>query len=61
MRLFYLFFPAEQIRQTVSAENIDGRVIGYLKILLGILFTIIANRVPNSVQIVPPNPNGVPM
>ncbi len=73
MRLFYLFYPAEQIRQTlsgelgqplrqpicrtvsgklrtVSAENIDGLVIGYLKILFGILFTIIANRV----QIVPP-------
>jgi hypothetical protein len=36
--------------QTVPAENIDGLVIGYLKIPFGILFTIIANRV----QIVPP-------
>jgi len=68
MRLFYLFYPAEQIcqtasgkLQTVSAENIDGHVIGYRKILLGIIFTIITNRIPNRVQIVPPNPNGVPM
>ena len=36
--------------QMLSAENIDGLVIGYLKILFGILFTIITN----SVQIVPP-------